>query len=100
MICNKKLTENITLLCGELNNWKYDKEGNQIPLMYFLTFRFYDKKYDCYFSQKGLDEKDLIPASMEGDSSLFDSFESWFEEGEAFDEIKKACSDIWELEKD
>ena len=42
MIFNKQLTENITLLYGELNNWKYDENDVQYPIMYYLVFKFYN----------------------------------------------------------
>lgn len=41
MIFNKQLTENITLLYGELNNWEYDENDVQYPIMYYLVFKFY-----------------------------------------------------------
>lgn len=31
MIFNKQITENITLVYGELNNWKYDENDIQYP---------------------------------------------------------------------
>ena len=40
MIFNKQLTENITLLYGELNSWKYDDNDVQYPIMYYLVFKF------------------------------------------------------------
>ena len=52
MIFNKQLTENITLLYGELNSWKYDDNDVQYPIMYYLVFKFYGHEYEAYFSHK------------------------------------------------
>lgn len=82
MIFNKQLTENITLLYGELNSWKYDDNDVQYPIMYYLVFKFYGHEYEAYFSHKRLQNGDSEPVSLSGDTELFDSFNRKLEDGD------------------
>lgn len=100
MIFNKQLTENITLLYGELNNWKYDENDVQYPVMYYLVFKFYEHEYEAYFPHKRLQDGDSEPASLSGHTELFDSFNKRLEDGDFLEEIKQACAYIWDNEKD
>ena len=100
MIFNKQLTENITLLYGELNSWKYDDNDVQYPIMYYLVFKFYGHEYEAYFSHKRLQNGDSEPVSLSADTELFDSFNRKLEDGDFLEEIKQACADIWADEKD
>ena len=99
---NKQITDKITLIGGELNNWKYE-ENAQIPLIYKLWFKFYSEEYAAYFSHKRLQADDYEPVAIFGDSDLFSSFEDIFRDDDnelLFQEIKKACEQIWEAERD
>ncbi|GEM_PF-4196664 len=100
MIFNKGLTKNITLLHGDLNNWKYDENDKQYPTVYYLVFRFYEYEYEGYFSHKRLQEGDSSALSLSGNNELFDSFNQKIEDGDFLEEIQKACAEIWEDEKD
>lgn len=46
MIFNKQLSENITLLYGELASWGYDDDDNEYPITYCLVFKFYGHIYE------------------------------------------------------
>jgi len=97
---NKKLTENITLLHGDLNNWKYEEDDVQHPTVYYLVFKFYGHEYEGYFSHKRLQDDDTSALSLSGHTELFDSLNEKLENGDFLEEIKKACEQIWEEEKD
>lgn len=100
MIFNKQLTGNITLLYGELNNWEYDENDVQYPIMYYLVFKFYGHEYEAYFPHKRLQDGDSEPALLTGHSELLYSFDRKLEDGDFLEEIKQACADIWADEKD
>lgn len=100
MIFYKQLSENITILFGELDNWKYDDNDVQYPIMYYLVFNFYGHEYEAYFPHKRLQDGDSKPDSLYGNTELFDSFYKKLEDGDFLEEIKQACADIWDDEKD
>lgn len=100
MIFNKQLTENITLIYGDLNNWEYNENNVQYPIMYCLVFKFYGHEYEAYFTHKQLQDGDSYPASLYGNTDLFDSFNKRLEDGDFLEEIKQACAEIWDDEKD
>lgn len=94
MIFNKQLSENITLLYGELASWGYDDNGDEHPIMYRLVFKFYGYEYEAYFPHKRLQDGDSKPDSLYGNTELFDSFYKKMEDGDFLEEIKQACADI------
>lgn len=94
MIFNKQLSENITLLYGELASWGFDDNDNVCPILYHLVFKFYGHMYEVHFSHTRLQSGDPNPISLYGNTELFDSFSKKLENGDFFQEIKQACADI------
>lgn len=94
MTFDKQLSENITLLYGELASWGYDDNDDEYPITYCLVFKFYEHMYEVHFSHTRLQSGDLDPVLSHGDAELFDSFNRKLEDGDFFQEIKQACADI------
>ena len=90
MNLQKKLNDNLTLHYVDANNWNNDDNGNEVTTMYELSFSFYDKHYMAYASRESIDKNTGYLSSAEGDSDLFDSFESIIE-GKYWKDVVEQC---------
>lgn len=98
----KKLNDNLVVNMVDLNNWKYDDDDYMYPITYEVNITFYGKEYTMYFTTddlKRFDDWGLQNSGMEGDSDLFDSMDSYFENERHDEEAKVLMSmmkDEWE----
>jgi len=69
--------------------------------MYEVYFNFYGNPYTVYVSPESLRDDFPDPASVDGPSELFDSFNSILDddEGGIWDAIREACKEADEIEK-
>lgn len=90
----KRISENLTLNRAELNNWRYEQD-QVILIMYEVYFDFYENPYTVYVSPESLKDEFPDPASVEGPSELFDSFNSMLndDEGNIWNAIREACKE-------
>lgn len=78
----KTLNENVTIMSVELNNWKFDIDGDIVPISYETVITFYGKVFIIYFTTRDLQQAEnwgLSNSGCEGDSILFDSANTYFE---------------------
>lgn len=72
--------ENTVLHYIEINNYDTDENtGKTINRIFQFSFSFYGKHFDVYVREENLEE-DWRSIEMEGDSSLFESFEELMED--------------------
>ena len=73
------MDENTILHYVELNNYDTDEEGNDTNRIFQLSFSFYGKHFDVYVREKNFDNS-WGSIELDGDSSLFESFEELMQE--------------------
>lgn len=81
----KQLNENVTINRVSLVDWKYDEDNFMMPVSYGVEMTFYGQEYEISFTTGNLQSAEhwgLSSSGCYGDSILFDSAESYFEDNE------------------
>lgn len=82
----KEINENVSILNVDVNDWGYDDNDNEYPKCYEASVLFYGKEYYFIFSTDNLkryrEGYGLDSIYMEGDSDLYDSMASFFEDND------------------
>lgn len=96
MQVNLKIDENTILHYVEDSNSTYGDNGEEVVTAYQLSFSFYDCGYDVGVSRKDIEKDDSFSLALDGDTKLFDSFNSLCQ-GDLWETIKEQCNkyDIW-----
>ena len=92
-----KFKDNLYCIHCELIHWDYDKNGQEFPISYELTFTFYGTYVTaCITTEELQNEGHYIHfAIVETDGELLESFEEVFEDNEFRDKVCKVCENCW-----
>ncbi len=90
MNIQRQINANTVLHYLEANNWHHSDDDQVIIDVFTLSFSFYDCHYFVYVTKADLLDDCGCGITMEGDSKLFDSFESAIED-DHWELIKKKC---------
>jgi len=85
----ERVDENTIFHYIEALDWDYDEDDNKVITKFQLSFTFYDCHYFVDVRVKDLDGS-YGSICMEGNGTLFDSFEEWCTD-EHWDFIQKKC---------
>jgi hypothetical protein len=100
MNLHEKINENTILYYVESEREEYDEKSQTDKVtQYSLSFLFYDCQFFVSVSRKDIDQNFSYGACLEGDSTLFDSFENACQ-NELWETIKTKCNefDKWQAE--
>ncbi|MCD8430405.1 hypothetical protein LNJ06_09515 [Tenacibaculum finnmarkense genomovar ulcerans] len=94
MNLQEKINENTTLYYIEDAGTAYDaKTDTEVVTHYSLSLGFYDCHYHLNISRKDIEANYNYGCNLDGDSKLYDSFQSICE-GELWELIKARCKDF------
>ena len=98
----KQINENLIINNVDINNWEYDGDF-MMPVAYEVSVTFFQRNYTIYFTPEDIRKFNegwgLEKSGCEGDSILFDSIDSYFDNNEEdarilIDIIKEAWNDF------
>lgn len=96
----KEISKNLVIVNIELNNFKLDNIGEEVPVSYTVVFKFHGEEILAIFTvekiNKFLSCNEYLDSSYcETKSDLLDSFECKLEDQNVADTICSECQKYW-----
>lgn len=96
----KQLNENVIINRVTLTDWDRDEDNFTFPVAYWVSMTFFGHEYEMCFTTVDLqraEEWGLSNSGCEGDTALFDSADSYFEDNEKeADALMELLEEEWE----